>query len=170
MPAASPSLADAEVRESLAAYFCRMADTIGLPRSVALIYHTLFLAPEPMSFGDIVEASGLSKASASTGLKFLERMRGVEIVVVPDDRRTFYRAELSVRRLVGGFIQESLQPGLDAGQRLLDEPTTRPESKITPFLAERLESLRTWHQLTRDLIPALGVLDGSEAKGMARRA
>ncbi len=163
MPTASHTLAlaDSEVRDSLAAYFCRMADTIGLPRSVALIYHTLFLAPEPLSFGDIVATSGLSKASASTGLKLLERMRGVEIVVISDDRRTFYRAERSIRRFVSGFIQESLQPGLDAGQRLLDQASTAPESELSPFVAERLASVRHWHEMTRDLLPALALLEGA---------
>ena len=159
MPAASSSSADTEVREALAAYFCRMADTIGLPRSVALIYHTLFMSPEPMSFGDIVETAGLSKASASTGLKLLERMRGAEIVVVPDDRRTFYKAERSARRLVSGFIQESLQPGLDAGQRLLDAAAAHPGGELSPVVAERLSSVRQWHALTRDLIPALSLFD-----------
>lgn len=159
MTTATPNQADEEVRVALAAYFCRMADTIGLPRSVALIYHTLFISSEPLSFNDIVEKSRLSKASASTGLKYLERMRGVEIVVVPDERRTFYRAERSIRRLITGFVQESLQPGLDAGQRLLDHPTHRPEFELSPLLAERLSSLRHWHQLTRELIPALTTLD-----------
>lgn len=137
-----------------------MADTVGLPRSVAQIYATLFLSPVPLSFGDIVDMAGLSKASASTGLKFLERMRGAEIVVVPDDRRTFYRAELSVRRLVGGFVQESLQPGLDAGQRLLDTAAAVADDELPPLLKERLGSLRTWHALTRDLLPTLADLEG----------
>jgi DNA-binding transcriptional regulator GbsR (MarR family) len=159
------SSAEVEVRDAVAAYFCRMADTIGLPRSVAQIYAVLFLSGEPLSFGDIVETSGLSKASASTGLKFLERMRGAEIVVVPDDRRTFYRAELSVRRLVAGFVQESLQPGLDAGQRLLDQAAAVPDAGLPQILTDRLASLRTWHGLTRDLLPALAALENAESKG-----
>lgn len=131
-----------------------MADTIGVPRSVALIYHILYLSKEPMSFADVVQRSGCSKASASTGLKLLERIRGVELVILPDDRRTFYRAELSLRRVVAGFIHENFVSGVEAGQRILDSPTTVPESELSPLLAERLESLRNWHQFLHSAIPA----------------
>jgi len=148
---------DASVSATIAAYFCRLADTVGLPRSVALIYHSLFLAGDPLSFNEIVERSGLSKASASTGLKLLERMRALEQVIIPDDRRTYYRPELSLRRLVTGFIAESVNPGLDAGQRLLDQAETAADSTpdLDPLLSERLTSLRHWHQMTQDLLPVL---------------
>lgn len=162
VPAALSNTAESEVRIVLSSYFCRMADTIGLPRSVALIYNALFLSPRPLCFGDIVESTGLSKASASTGLRLLERMRGSEIVVIPNDRRTFYRAELSVRRVVAGFVQETLQPGLDAGQRLLDTASSLPQGELSPILSERLTSLRHWHDLTRQLVPALAVPDGQK--------
>lgn len=154
-----PSRADSEAREALAAYFCRMADAAGFPRSVALIYHTLYLSPAPLSFAEIVDQTRCSKASASVGLKFLGRIHGVEIVILPDDRRTFYRAERSIRRLITGFIQETLQPGLEAGQRILDRPTGRPESELSPDIAERLASLRQWHRLLRDVLPSLALLD-----------
>ena len=159
MTEGTPSETNALISETLAAYFCRMADTIGLPRSVALIYHTLFLAEDSLSFRDIVERSGLSKASGSTGIKLLERMRGIERVMIPDDRRTFYRPELSMRRLVTGFIEESVHPGLEAGQRLLDQADTGASSDLSPILTERLASLRRWHKMTRDLLPALSALD-----------
>jgi len=146
--------ADHEASESLAYYFCRMADTIGVPRSVALIYNLLYLSKEPLSFSEVVERSGCSKASASTGLKLLERIRGVEVVILPDDRRTFYRAELSLKRLVTGFIQENFVSGVEAGQRILDSPTTAPESELSPLLAERLDSLRNWHETLRSVIPS----------------
>jgi DNA-binding transcriptional regulator GbsR (MarR family) len=155
----SAKTADEQFKQTLAAYFCKMSGTVGLPRSVALIYHSLFLSPAPLCFADIVNQSGLSKASASTGLKLLERMGGVEAVFVPDDRRTFYRAELSLRRIIQGFIRESLQPGMDAGQCLLDEAAALPATELSPICIERLASLRHWHSLTKELLPALSTLD-----------
>jgi DNA-binding transcriptional regulator GbsR (MarR family) len=143
----------------MAAYFCRMADTVGIPRSVALIYHALFVSSEPLSFTEIVENSGLSKASASTGLKMLERMHAAEVVVIPDVRGTYYKPELSVRRLVSGFLEESLVPGLEAGGRLLGETKAQLGEGLSPHLAERLSSLLRWHALTGDLLPALALLD-----------
>lgn len=149
------------VSNTIGAYFCRMADTVGLPRSAALIYHALFTSAEPVCFGDIVERTGLSKASASTGLGLLERMRGIERVIVLDDRRTFYRPELSLRRLVSGFVKESVHPGLEAGQRLLDEAqrVAAQDEELSPVLVERLASLRHWHETTQTLLPAIRTLD-----------
>jgi DNA-binding transcriptional regulator GbsR (MarR family) len=161
MPTQCHTQADNEASEALASYFCRMADTISVPRSVALIYHILYLSKEPMSFAEVVQRSGCSKASASTGLKLLERIRGVEVVILPDDRRTFYRAELSLRRLVAGFIHENFLSGVEAGQRILDSPTSLPESELSPLLAERLESLRNWHQFLREAIPTAVLAESS---------
>lgn len=158
---ASSEKAEEVVSQTIGAYFCRMADTIGLPRSVALIYHALFTSEEAVCFSDIVERTGLSKASASTGLSLLERMRGIERVIKLDDRRTFYRPELSLRRLVSGFVEESVNPGLEAGQRLLDEAheIAEQDEDLSPVLAERLASLRHWHELTQTLLPAIRTLD-----------
>jgi len=171
VPAGSESasmadLPDQKASALLASYFARMADAVGLPRSVALIYHTLFLAAAPLSFAEIVEISGLSKASASTGLKLLERVRGLEIVTVITDRRTFYKAELSIRRLVSGFIQHTLEPGLDAGDRLLGKPDSGHdwEASLSPLFAERLASVRQWHQLTRDILPLLTLIDPRDSE------
>lgn len=151
--------ADAKVEDLLNSYFARLADAVGLPRSVALIYRILFLSPEPVSFQQIVEVSGLSKASASTGLRLLERVRGLEVVTVPSDRRTFYKAELSTRRLLGGFIEHTLQPTLEAGDRLLGEMDGNQERSLSPLHAERLASVREWHRLAREIVPLLALID-----------
>ena len=159
-----PPTADQAVQVMLG-YFCRVADTFGLPRSVALIYHALFISEGPLSFTEIVDRSGLSKASASTGLKLLERMRAVEIVIVPGARGTFYRPELSVRRLASGFLEQSLLPGLEAGGRLLDAGPPADDPKLPDHLRQRLASVRRWHEASQGLLPmvaALGDLDGND--------
>lgn len=158
----SSTLADQAV-EAMTGYFCRVADTFGLPRSVALIYLALFVAEESLSFTEIVEHAGLSKGSASTGLKMLERMRAVEVVVVPSSRSTYYRPELSLRRLTAGFLQHSLLPGLEAGGRLLDTAPSPDHSKLPDHLRQRLTSLRHWHETSQGLLPMLAALSDPDA-------
>ncbi|MBB5350824.1 DNA-binding transcriptional regulator GbsR (MarR family) [Haloferula luteola] len=138
-----------------------MADTLGMPRSTALIYQTLFLSDEPLSFTEIVERSGLSKASASTGLKLLERTKAVETVVVPSSRGTYYRAELSLRRLASGLIQESLVPGFKTGREVLERLPALEEA-AHPVLVERIGRLLHWHQLAQDLVPLLAGFGNQE--------
>ncbi len=142
----------------MAAYFARVAETFSLPRSVAGIYHTLFVAEKDLSFTEIVENSGLSKASASIGLKLLESMLAVEIVHVPNDRNTYYRPELSLRRLAAGFFKQSLLPGLEAGGRHLSAAPSSSDETLSEHHAARLASLRSWHESSNELLPLLAAL------------
>lgn len=142
----------------MAAYFCRLADTFGLPQSVALLYHTLFIAEQPICFNEIARLSGLSKGSTSMGLRALERMRAVEIVFVPNDRNTYYRAELSLRRVAAAFLKESLLPGIEAGGRMLEVAPAAEDSPLPEVLKTRLSSLRKWHEASLGLLPLLAEL------------
>ena len=150
-PAAAPEL--------IMAYFTRCADTIGLPRSLAQLYATLFLSESPLAFEEIVERSGLSKASASTGLRDLERLHGVERVIVAQDRRSFYQAQLSLRRLLGAFVAETVKPGLHDGERLLREALLlATEGDHSEHFKARLNSLVTWHERASEILPILSAL------------
>ena len=164
-PALAEPASAAVARDQMAAYFSRCAETIGLPRSLAAIYATLFLADSPLPFEEIVARSGLSKASASTGLRDLERLHGVERVVVPADRRSFYRAQLSIRRVLSAFLTESLKPGLEDGARMLQsaaghlgDPATALADPATQHLRVRLESLLAWHDRASGILPMLSLL------------
>ena len=144
-------------RQELSAYFCQLADSFGLPRSVALIYGTLFLAENPLPVSKIIEESGLSKGSVSSGLRFLERVGFIHLVVEPSDRRTFYRPELSMRRLAAGLIEENFTPALKRGETLLGE--VAKNSELSDHLKTRLASLQTWNKTALGLLPALSLLD-----------
>ena len=144
-------------RQELSAYFCQLADSFGLPRSVALIYGTLFLAEDPLPVSEIIEESGLSKGSVSSGLRFLERMGFIHLVVDPSDRRTFYRPELSLRRLATGLIEENFTPALKRGETLLDG--VAKNSELSDHLKTRLANLQTWNETALGLLPALSLLD-----------
>ena len=143
--------------QELSAYFCQLADSFGLPRSVALIYGTLFLAENPLPVSEIIKQSGLSKGSVSGGVRLLERMGFIHLVVDPSDRRTFYRPELSLRRLVAGLIEENFTPALKRGERLLAEMAKN--SELTDHLKTRLASLQSWNETALGLLPALSLFD-----------
>ena len=144
-------------RQELSAYFCTLADSFGLPRSVALIYATLFLAENPLPVSEIIEESGLSKGSVSSGLRFRERMGVIHLVVDPSDRRTFYRPELSMRRLAAGLIEENFTPALKRGDKLLD--TVAKNEELSDHLKTRLASLQSWNETALGLLPALSLFD-----------
>ncbi|MDA7609807.1 MarR family transcriptional regulator [bacterium] len=144
-------------KQDLSGYFCQLADSFGLPRSVALIYATLFLAEKPLPVSEIIVESGLSKGSVSGGVRLLERMGFIHLVVDPSDRRTFYRPELSLRRLAAGLIEENFTPALKRGDQLLAEVAKNED--LSDHLKNRLSSLQSWNETALDLLPALSLLD-----------
>ena len=144
-------------RQALSGYFCQLADSFGLPRSVALIYGTLFLAENPLPVSEIIEESGLSKGSVSSGLRFLGRMGFIHLVVESSDRRTFYRPELSMRRLAAGLVEENFTPALKRGETLLND--VAKNSELSDHLKTRLASLQSWNETALGLLPALSLLD-----------
>ncbi|MFC7338075.1 GbsR/MarR family transcriptional regulator [Haloferula chungangensis] len=157
MPPTPLSSRDQEVVDAMAVYFSRMGATAGLPKSAALIYHALFVSEQPLSFGQVMEQGGLSKATASTGLKLLERIGAAHRVEMPTERGTYYRPELSVRRLIAGFFENTLQPGLQSGSEILEG--MNGTDGLSEHLESRVKSLKHWHAMSEDLLPVLKALE-----------
>ena len=86
--------------------FVRAASLIGLPRSIGEIYGLLFCTPQALSFDELVERLRISKGSVSQGLKVLRQLGAVKMHYVPGSRRDHYQPELSMKRLVRGFIKD----------------------------------------------------------------
>lgn len=129
-----------------------MSDAFGLPRSLGHLFATLYISPEPMAFDDVVRESGVSRASASTGLRLLQRLHAIESIVRSDDRRTFFRAETSARRIVAGVINGTILESISDGDRLLEQArTTAPTD--SPHLTDRITALHRWHSRVRTLLP-----------------
>lgn len=95
--------------------FVRAAGLIGLPRSIGEIYGLLFCAPRALTFDDLAERLQISKGSVSQGLKVLRQLGAVKLHFVPGSRRDHYEPELSIKRLVRGFVKDQLEPHLISG-------------------------------------------------------
>src|SRR2546421_3286977 len=77
--------------------FVQLSRLLGQPRSLAEIYGLLFISAQPLAMDDLIERLGMSKGSASQGLKFLHNLGAVRTVYVPGDRRTHYEAVAELR-------------------------------------------------------------------------
>lgn len=136
--------------------FVHAAQLIGVPKSVGQIYGLLFCRDEPLPMDTIMNSLGISKGSASMGLKTLRQIGAVKAVFIIGDRRDHYSAELRLRKLVSGFISDQVQPHLDSGEerlahleQLIEElPEDRRE-----VAEKRLNSLRSWHGKMGSLLP-----------------
>ena len=146
--------------------FVRAANLIGLPRSVGEIYGLLFCADQPLTFDVLHQRLGISRGSVSQGLKLLRQLGAVKLHYVTGSRRDHFVPELSMKRLVGGFIRDQFSPHLESGGARLGHIETLIEQEADAVLRRhaegRLATLRTWQQRTEKLVPLLiAVLGGS---------
>jgi len=136
--------------------FVHAAQLIGIPKSVGQIYGLLYCRDEPQPMDSIMTALGISKGSASMGLKTLRQINAVKVVFIVGDRRDHYSAELRLRKLVSGFISDQVQPHLDSGEERLAHLESLiqdlPEERRA-VAEQRLKSLRSWHAKTTTILP-----------------
>ena len=158
VPAAEVSgLPDIEAR--VLDLFADGVRVLGLPRSVGEIYGLLFISREPMALDDLVGRLGISKGSASQGLRFLRALGAVSESNGGGTRRTYYEPEINLKRLVGGFIREQVRPHLESGEAKL-EGLARAVKAVEDraerrFYAKRLEKLENWFRRGKVMLPLL---------------
>jgi len=162
-----------EFEQSMVALGISAATAFSLPKSVGAMFGLSFASPQPLALDDFVERLQISKGSASQGLKFLQRMGAVRPVYAPNDRRTLYEPEMSLRRLLIGILNENVIPHLQQSQdkvaelrrQLKANGHTEDEQEL---LAYRLDTLEGWGKKTRMLWPlAERVLSGPLKKNPA---
>ena len=79
------------IDDRLLSYFQDGVRVLGLPKSVGEIYSVLYISPSPLTMLDLVTRLGISKGSASQGLKMLRTLGAVREVDFKDDRKTYLK-------------------------------------------------------------------------------
>ncbi|NBQ65073.1 MAG: hypothetical protein EBZ83_07715 [Verrucomicrobia bacterium] len=152
------------VEVALVEYFVSLADLVGMPKSVGEIYGLLFSAEAPLAMDEIIARLGLSKGSASQGLRFLRDCQAVRTVYRAGDRRDFYEPELGLRNLAAGFLREKIGPRLDEGARKLarlEKIVAGETPNLRKIHGNRIDRIRTWQKTGQRIIPfALKFLKG----------
>ena len=130
-----------------------------MPRSIGEIYGLLFISPDPQSLDDLVSRLGISKGSASQGLRTLKELGAVKETSVDGNRRTYYQAGVELKPLVGGFVREQLRPHLESGQlkvgRLVEAVGEEEDPEKREFYDERVARLEVWMRRGRQVLPII---------------
>jgi len=134
---------------------------LGVGRVVGQIFAYLYFSEEPRGLDDMKEALGISKGSASMGVRQLEQWGAVQRVWVKGDRKDYYTAndyfgqivrniavDLMGKRLVG------LAASLDAADAELNaaNQTTDPRHQTLDlhtnhkFIKDRVQRLRAFQE------------------------
>jgi DNA-binding transcriptional regulator GbsR (MarR family) len=147
-------------------FFVDGVKVLGLPRSIGEIYGLLFVSSEPLSLDDLVRRLGISKGSASQGLRTLRSLGAVREAAGNGngERRTYYEPAVELKRLVGGFIREQIRPHLESGRakiQLLAATADEVEDlERRRFVSERVERLEQWMRSGGRVLPILQKLLG----------
>jgi DNA-binding transcriptional regulator GbsR (MarR family) len=107
----------------------------------------------------LVERLGISKGSASQGLKVLRSLGAIREVEGADSRRTYFEADLRLKQLVGGFIREEVRPHLQSGEEKLKALAGVAQGEQDPearaFYLDRIAKLGHWSKRARLVLPLL---------------
>ena len=154
-----PSPGIAAIDESIVSFFQDGVKMLGLPKSVGDIFGILFASPQPLTMADLVDRLGISKGSASQGLKMLRTLGAVREVDFKDDRKTYFEADVELKKLVGGFIREEIRPHLSSGQNKLQKMEKElgkiEDPELKAFYEERIKRLKRWSGKANLVLPLL---------------
>lgn len=152
------------LEQQVVGFFVDGVRVLGLPRSIGEIYGLLFIHPDPLSLDDLVSRLGISKGSASQGLRTLRTLGAVHEAPDMGVRRTYYEPATDLKRLVGGFIREQIRPHLQSGKSKLEllkeNALANADPDSSEFLIERLDRLENWMQRGGKVLPVLQKLLG----------
>ncbi len=173
LPPVSRNLANGEqetvaplgmIERQVVDFFVDGVKVLGLPGSIGEIYGMLFLASEPLALDDLVAGLGISKGSASQGLRTLKELGAIREVALPAERRTHFEAAVELKRLVGGFIREQIRPHLDSGigkiGKLREAAARETDRDRREFVGDRLHRLEHWLKTGNRVLPVVQRLLG----------
>jgi len=144
---------------SMIEVFVRAASLVGLPRSIGGIYGLLFCASAPMTFEELVTRLGISRGSVSQGLKLLRQLGAVKTHYVAGDRKDHYVPELSMQRLVQGFVRDQFSPHMESGSARMDQVRDlidqEADAALRQHALQRLNTLDAWQKRVQRLLPIL---------------
>ncbi len=154
-----PSTEVAVIDARILSFFQDGVRMIGLPKSLGEIYGVLFASPKPMTMQDLIDRLGISKGSASQGLKMLRTLGAVREVEYRKDRKTYFEADVELKKLVGGFIREEIRPHLKSGQEKLAKLELElhkiEDRELRAFYEERIKRLGRWSGKANLVLPLL---------------
>lgn len=152
------------LRSQVIGFFVDGVRVLGLPPSLGEIYGLLYISQDPLALDDLVSTLGISKGSASQGLRTLKTLGAVREAPSNGDRRTYYQPAVELKPLVGGFIREQIRPHLDSGKSKLQNLTLAAQSTQDPiereFLIDRIDRIETWMKRGSQVLPVLQKLLG----------
>ena len=137
-----------------------LSQSFGVGRVLGQIYAYLYFSPSPRTLSDMTDALGISKGSASMGVRQLAQWGAVQRMWVKGDRKDYYQATDWFGRILKNAMLDTVGKRLEAhtslladAQRLLHEAKGQngDETVDEAFIKDRLDHLRAFHKKVQSL-------------------
>jgi DNA-binding transcriptional regulator GbsR (MarR family) len=134
--------------------------SLGLGRVLGQIFAHLYFSREPQSLDAITQALGISKGSASMGVRQLEQWDALEKVWIKGDRKDYYQARDGFGKIIKNAIRDLAGKRLESSASLLQEVDTglRQDAKTNgdgteedAFIRDRVEQMRAFQKKAEGL-------------------
>ena len=142
-----------------------LAEQYGLPRIAGEICGLLFMTDGPLSLDEIAGALKVSKASVSTNVRLLERLRFLRRGDVREGKRDYYMFAGDVWEVTGDQLRTTVQEEIqtlhhNAGEwhrRLagMPKPSDPKAAASQARVTERMASLEQLYELIANLVGVL---------------
>lgn len=140
--------------------FCRAAATLGLRKSLGMVYGALYCAGTPLSIAELQEKLLLSRGACVEAVQTLRRFGAARVVLKIGERRDFYEAETDLKKFAAGALHEILLPGLEKTELRLEHAGTLARGNAAKAKVARLVRAK---DAVAALVPALEKMLGKTA-------
>jgi len=133
--------------------------SLGVGRVLGQIFAWLYLSPEPQTLDNLTAALGISKGSASMGVRQLEQWNAVEKVWIKGDRKDYYRAKDYFGRILKSAALDLVGKRMETSSSILHEANEQIENKKgnsnlsedDEFLRERIDKIMKFQKKARNM-------------------
>ena len=141
--------------EKFILHWGEMGPKWGVSRSVAQVHALLYLAPEPLSADEIVEALGIARSNVSMSLKELSGWGIIRVERVLGDRRDHFASLHDVWEMFQVVMDErkkrEVDPTLTVLRECLDLRGSADEKKRIRSMLSFFDTMSSWYHQVRGM-------------------
>jgi HTH-type transcriptional regulator, glycine betaine synthesis regulator len=122
----------------------QLADSLGLPKSLAQMYALIFASKRPITAQDCVDALKISRSSAGQGLKSLREIGAIRPALELGARREGFVIEPDLGVLIRGILRNKIEPAFDTFFTQIEPLEKSLDPEKNKFLVNRFQKLQRW--------------------------
>ncbi len=135
----------------------KMTQSFGVGRVLGQIFAYLYFSQDSISLSDMQNSLGISKGSASMGVRQLEKWGAVKKVWVKGDRKDYYIANDWFGRILKNALMDTLSEKMESYTTSLENAKNSLDDLADgndreEFIRDRLDHLGNFHERIRGLL------------------